>query len=302
LNRQLPIDFENIGSLMPSRVLDRIATAVGACEAKLGEQFSSAKDITSIPNADRAVLLIQFASGLKLKLRIFAQDNYYFEQNNRLIEALGSANFPRVLCSGEGWVAFEWIPGRTVSQQACSQEIVREAARLLTAIHNAAIEPGAGTAETILKEVRLKLDEKLPVLVSNNIVSVSQSQRVSNLCNSLSAGGLNISLIHGDFSPANLVVHGKDLFAVDNEKMRLHVTDYDVCRAVTFWDEWNLSGCRLLDAYLEASRRTFAVDSLFFWGIFDLVYRISYRLASLSELNEFCVTRLRQILRTGAFR
>jgi hypothetical protein len=97
-------------------------------------------------------------------------------------------------------------------------------------------------------------------------------------------------------------MRGRELYSVDNEKMRFHVTDYDVCRAVTFWEEWNSSGGRLLDAYSEQSSRRFARQNLYFWGAFDLVYRISYRISSFGEFNEFCVMRLRQLLRTGTFR
>ena len=286
----------------PFNTFDKVETAVEICEAKLGEQFSSAEDITSLPNADKAVLLIKFASGLKIKLCVFALDNYSFETNTRFMNSVGPGFFPRVLCRGNGWAAFEWIEGQTVSQQALGQEIVDQAAGLLAAIHDAKIECVPGFPETVLNEVRLKLKAKLPVLVANDVITQAHSQRVTDLCHSLSAQSLSISLIHGDFSPANLVVCGEKLYPVDNEKMRLHVTDYDACRAATFWDEWNLSGQQLLDAYSQQSGRMFAPESLFFWGIFDLVYRISYRVFELGETNKFCTMRLREIMRTGTFR
>ena len=88
---------------------------------------------------------------------------------------------------------------------------------------------------------------------------------------------------------------------MDNEKLSGHASDYDLCRAVNLWDEWNSSGTTLLDAYNECSRRGVARESLFFWGIFDLAYRISYRI-SLGEFNDFCIRRLRQMLATGEFR
>lgn len=293
---------KNISIRAPSSALDRVETVLDACEAELGEQVRSAEDITSLPHPERAVLLIQFESGLRIKVFISVPDDGGFERSSRLMEAVGSGNFPRVLIRGDGWAAFEWVEGKTISQEGFSQDIVHRAARLLTAIHCATVEAVAGTPETVLNEVRLKLNERLPVLVSNEIISVAQSRRVTDLCDSLSADSLNLSLIHGDFSPANLVVRGSELYSVDNEKMRVHVTDYDVCRAVTFWDEWNSSGGRLLDAYLEQSSRRFTRQSLFFWGIFDLVYRISYRVSSFGELNDFCVMRLREVLTTGAFR
>ena len=92
------------------------------------------------------------------------------------------------------------------------------------------------------------------------------------------------------------------MYSVDNDKMRLHVTDYDVCRAVTFWNEWNLSGTRFLEAYAKQSSRSLDRKSLLFWGIYDLVYRTSYEICAIGEFNKFCIMRLSEILRTGVFR
>jgi hypothetical protein len=164
------------------------------------------------------------------------------------------------------------------------------------------IKPVVRMPEKILNEARLNIKQRLPVLVSNGILSDRQAQRVADLGDSISADSLEISLIHGDFSPHNLVVQEKEVYSVDNDKIRLHVTDYDVCRAVTFWNEWNLSGTRFLKAYAKQSSRSLGCKSLLFWGIYDLVYRTSYRIRAFGEFNEFCIMRLREILRTGVFR
>ena len=112
---------------------------------------------------------------------------------------------------------------------------------------------------------------------------------------------VDLGLAHGDFSPDNLVLRRNLLFSVDNDKLRLRPLDYDLCRAVSLWDEWNSSGSALFDAYAEISQRNFSPESLFFWGVFDLVYRVSYRI-SLGEDNQFLKQRLRQVLATGVFR
>lgn len=297
-----PNETPHVSRRAPLDALGRVGTVLDTCEAELGERVCSAEEVTSTPNPNKAVLLVQFESGLRIKICVCAPDDGRFESRARLMDVVGSGNFPRVLIRGEGWAAFEWIEGKTISQQGLDRDILHRAARLLMAIHNADVKPVAGTPEMVLNEVRLKLEERLPVLVSNEIISEAQSRSVLDLCNSIPADRLNVSLIHGDYSPSNLVVSGEDLYSVDNEKIGFHVTDYDLCRAATFWDEWDSAGGRLLDAYSKQSCRRFAPESLFFWGGFDLVYRISYRLSALGELNNFCVTRLRRILRAGTFR
>ena len=286
----------------PATALNRVQTILKICEAEFGQEVRSATDITSIPRADKAALLVQFAGGLRIKLCISAAGDGSLEQSDQFLRKVGSGGFPRVLIRGDRWVAMEWIVGEPVSRRRFSQDIMRQAVRLLTAIHMTRIKPVAGMPQKILNEVRLNIKQRLPVLVSNGILSDRQSQRVADLGDSISADSLEISLIHGDFSPHNLVVQEKEVYSVDNDKIRLHVTDYDVCRAVTFWNEWNLSGTRFLKAYAKQSFRSLDGKSLLFWGIYDLVYRTSYRIRALGEFNEFCIMRLQEILRTGVFR
>jgi hypothetical protein len=286
----------------PATALNRVQTILEICEAEFGQEVRSAEDITSIPRVDKAALLVQFTSGLRIKLCISAASDGSLEQSNQFLKKIGSAGFPRVLIRGDGWAAIEWIEGETLSRRRFSQDIMRQAVHLLTGIHTARIKPVTGIPQRILNEVRLNIKQRLPVLVSNGILSDLQSQRVADLGDSISADSLEISLIHGDFSPNNLVVQGKKVYSVDNDKMRLHVTDYDVCRAVTFWNEWNLSGPRFLEAYAKQSSRSLDRESLLFWGTYDLVYRTSYRISALGEFNNFCIMRLSEILRTGVFR
>lgn len=291
---------KNIARDIPFSALDKLETVLNTCETEFDKELLSAEDITSIPNASKSVILLKFAGGLQVKLCVWALENRCFNTSIGMAEAISSANFPRVLLRGDGWAAFEWIDGKTVSQYGYSEDIVRQAAGLLKVIHTARI-PAMVTSMSILEDAKLKLEERLAVLVSNDVLSEIDSQTVIDLGNCISARGLNISLIHGDFSPTNLVVSEGELWSVDNEKMRIYVTDYDLCRAVTFWDEYNLSGHRLLDCYAPQAGSRPADNSLLFWGVFDLVYRISYRVSSFGEFDNFCITRLRQMLRTGTF-
>jgi hypothetical protein len=282
--------------------LDGLQAILRNCEMEFGQEVCSAEDITSIPRADKVALLVQFANGLRIKLCIFAAGDWSLEQGNQYLGKVASGRFPRVLAQGDRWAAMEWIEGETLSRRTASHDVMCQAVSLLTAIHAARIEPAPGIAERIRNEVRLNIKQRLPVLVSNGILSDLQSQRVADLGDATLAGSLDISLIHGDFSPDNLVVQGGQVYAIDNDRVRLHVTNYDICRAVTFWNEWNLSGTRFLEAYAKRSSRSLDPASLLFWGVYDLVYRTSYRISVVGEFNRFCVMRLSETLRTGVFR
>jgi thiamine kinase-like enzyme len=272
--------------------------AIKACEAELGETLCTARNITSIPNKDKVSYLVQFESGLRIKLYISSCDNrYWSEGDHQYINAVGPQHFPRVLTRGERWIAFEWIEGRTLSQERISHDVLHQAVRILAAIHQAKVDLKVITPEMILTEVRRILNEKIPVLISTGIISDYQSHRMFGLYDRLSTDSLNISLIHGDFSPDNLVLHGNELVSVDNETIRLHVTEYDVSRAINFWDQWNRSGSCLLQIYSKYASISFDYESLRFWQIFDIVYRLSFRISYLGEFNEFFIKRLERILK-----
>lgn len=264
-----------------------IEQALKRCENSLNDRISSVTDITSIPVAERVVLRVEFAGGLKIKL---VASDYKQEWE------LPPMNVPRALIVDENWAAFEWIDGPTLRQHGLTSDLLSEAARFLAKLHS--LEVPDSPAE-VLERVDLKLKQKLPVLVSNKIISETEHDAIVSLGRSMAM--FDVSLIHGDFSPDNLVVRRAELFSIDNDRVTAHASDYDLVRAVNLWDEWNSSGAALFDAYSECSPRDVAAEHLFFWGIFDLVYRISYRL-SRGETNDFCIKRLRRILATGAFR
>jgi hypothetical protein len=287
----------------PFKALEDVEQALSNCEAILNNKVRSVADISSIPNHKRVTLLVEFAGGLKAKLTVSASDHKFVDAHKQTLDLIQErVNFPQVLAAGEGWMAFEWIDGTPLRQHGINRSLLREAARLLSAIHQIEVFLLPEDArKTIHEEVHDKLKRNLPVLVSNEIISETEQEEILGLSRSMSQQECDISLIHGDFSPNNLVVREDELISVDNEKIRVHATDYDLCRATSLWDEWNASGPSLLEAYSEISQRSLANESLFFWGVFDLVYRISYRI-SLGEFNEFCINRLRQILTKGAFR
>lgn len=278
---------------------DKIAIALDTCEKEFGRQVESIKEITSIPNPDKAVLLVQFAGGFKIKLCISTPSDYRFDTASPFADLIKDVRFSKVLFRGESWAVFEWIEGKPVSELPFSNQITDAAARVLKSIHEAKIKVGTDIRLTTLNEVRLRLQKSTPLLIEHGIISDAESQFISDLHNSLRPETLNISLIHGDFSPANLVVCENELCVVDNERMRVHVTDYDVCRASTSWEEWALCGQSFLDAYQRQSTLAFDPVSLRFWEIYDLVYRISYRISACPERNDFCIMKLKGILATG---
>lgn len=291
----MPVQQYIINIRGPFNALDRVEQALNRCETSLKDRISSVTDITTIPHAERVVLLVEFAAGVKVKLVMAALDHKRaWELLSRII------NVPRVLVADENWAAFEWIDGPTLRQHGLSASLLREAVRLLSDLHAIKI-PDPSVASKVLGRVHRKLKKRLPLLVWNNIISETEHDAILDLSRSMSGETFDVSLIHGDFSPDNLVVRDGQLFSVDNDKVTAHASDYDLCRAVSLWDEWNSSGAALFETYCESARRSVAKEHLSFWGIFDLVYRISYRISQ-GEKNEFCINRLKQILATGAFR
>jgi len=278
----------------------RVATALDTCAREFGKQAESVKEITSIPNPDKAVLRVEFAGGLTIKLCVSTMAHYRFDAATQFADLIEDVRFPKVLLRSEGWAAFEWIDGIPLSELSLDSHILDGAVHVLRAIHEAKVEANTDIRLTTLEDVRLRLERITPLLVSRGIISNTESDMISDLNRSLRLETLNISLIHGDFSPANLVSCGNELCVVDNEKMRIHVTDYDLCRASTFWDEWTLGGRSLLDVYRRQSKLQFDPASLRFWEIYDLVYRISYRISACDELNVFCILKLKRILAAGA--
>ena len=275
---------------------DKVAAVMHTCETEFGKPIEVVKEITSIPNPNRAVLLVQFAGGLKVKLCVA---DFCFDTATRFADLIAGLRFPKVLLQGEGWAAFEWIEGQPVSELPFRTSLIETAARVLRSVHEAKVEIKTGVRLAAFEEAHLKLQKNLPLLISHGILSEQQSQTITDLHRSLSPERLNISLIHGDFSPENLVVCGSELSVVDNDKMRVHVTDYDVCRASTLWEQWGRCNDMLLDTYKRQSSLQFDPASLRFWEIYDLVYRIGYRLSGLAERNEFLIMKLRRILATG---
>ena len=279
--------------------MTKVATVLDTCETEFGKPVQSVKEITSIPNPDKSVLLADFGGGLKLKLCISTAADYRFDAATQFTDVIKAVRFPKILLRGEGWVAFEWIEGTPVSDFEFSNQLLEQATSVLRAIHETKIQTPPDVLQTTLDDVRLKLQKHVPLLISEGIISQTQSDSIAAAHNSLRPQSVNISLIHGDFSPTNLVVCENELWVVDNEKMRVHIIDYDICRAATFWDEFMHCGQTLLDTYKHQSRLQFDPVSLRFWEIYDLVYRISYRLSACAERNDFCIMKLRRILTTG---
>jgi len=283
----------------PFTALECVEEALNRCEVITQHPITSVTDITSIPNDKRVALLVEFVDGARVKLVVAPSDE--FSVSSGILKLSPEVNVPRVLAVEKGWAAFEWIEGPTLRQHGLTDSLLHEAARLLLNIHSLKTTPSLATSESVLSHVQYKLRQNLPVLVENKIITEQERDVILNLAHSMYDQKFDISLIHGDFSPDNLVVRGADVFSVDNEKLTDYATDYDLCRAVSLWDEWNSSGSALLESYCEHSGRNVSRNDLVFWGVFDLTYRVSYRI-SLGQFNRFCIQSLRHILSTGEFR
>lgn len=279
----------------------KIEPILSICEKELGAEVCSVQNISPLCYQQKSAFLIRFSDGRAAKLRITEAKGICFETNIKLVQKIGASNFPKVLIFEDGWTLFDWVEGETILKQGATPGVLDRAGWLLTSIHAARASTDRATRTNILRKVQRKLQQKLPVLVSKHVITAVQSNRIRELGDALSPENLDVRLIHGDFSPANLVVHGNELLSIDNENIRLHVADYDVCRAVAYWDEWNSSGQHLLTSYLQHSGRTLAPESLYFWEVFDLVYRISHRILHFGEFNSFYISRLKERFIRGDF-
>lgn len=140
------------------------------------------------------------------------------------------------------------------------------------------------------------MDTCLPVLERHGLLSVAQSSAVRDLAEAVMAQDLPITLIHGDFAPANLVLAQDRMVAVDNERLCEHVALFDLCRAANFWDEWNGSGRVLRATYERLSGYKPSGQAMLFWTILDLAYRTSFRLRYFGERSGFCSGRLSELV------
>ncbi|WP_083100683.1 aminoglycoside phosphotransferase family protein [Pseudophaeobacter leonis] len=288
--------LKKFGKSNPYRPVSKVRDILRTSEAQLDDKVCAVQDITPLPQPQKVVLRVDFSSGRRVKLRIANRNGPCFEQSTKLVGAIGAACFPKAQLCMDGWTVFEWIEGETLENHDANSDVVDKAARLLAAFHAVNCPPNTATPEAILKDVRSNLHQKLPVLVAYKVISASQSQQVVHLGGALAIAASDIRLTHGDFSPANLVLRGDDLCSIDNEKVGFHIADYDACRAASFWDEWNMSGDRLLEEYSTQSGRVLTPQSQLFWSLFDLSYRISHRILSHGEFNDFCITKLRRLL------
>jgi thiamine kinase-like enzyme len=268
-----------------------------ACEAAAGEPIVANRDITPRGRPGKRVFFIQFASGSKLKLSFSSKGAHArVDLRNAYLRAIPSANFSRIVLHGDHWVASEWIDGTPLSELALSSDLLEQAARLLQAVHRANVHPESGAEEAVMKRVRATLEEKLRLLGTHGMVFREQAAKILDLHGGLARQRRAISLVHGDFAPSNLVLSQGRLYSVDNEDMGLHSPDYDLCRAITMWDEWNGAGERLFAAYAATTGRQLSPRARLFWTLFDLVYRAGYALAQFGERDGFCATRLGQVL------
>lgn len=274
---------------------ERLEQALEHCEKVLSSELNSVIEVTSIPDHDRVVLMVEFHDGSKIKLVVNAKDDGPTEFVRLNAELSNAINFPRVLAHGVGWTASEWINGPTLREHGLTESLLYEAVSLLAKLHEQ-----KSSVAFLVDRVQQKLEQKLPVLVANDIISPAEQDRLLKMSEAFLKQPFKVSLIHGDFSPDNLIVSGTNLFSIDNDKVTCHATAYDLCRTVSLWDEWNSSGATLFAAYRERTQFDVSSEQLFFWGVFDLVYRISYRIA-LGERNQFCINRLRQIITAGEF-
>lgn len=269
-----------------------------ACEEQLGAEIVAFQDITPIQNNPERAVYIELSNGTKAKLRLIsAHDNERATRLNRYFQAIGLKQFPQILAYDTGWIAFEWIVGRPISECGAYSSLYTKEALLLSEIHNTKIPADCfGTHNNLWSEVGHKLNANLKTLVSASIITPDLSSYILNGYKSHSSSHYRVSLVHCDFSPDNLVSQQDKIYSVDNDRMRVHYLEYDLAVAIGFWDKWNKSGDTFYKTYLEQSPNHVDPETLPFWKMYDSVYKISYGVTCMGVLDTFYCSRLAQLL------
>jgi thiamine kinase-like enzyme len=274
-----------------------VMSAIEQFAAESGRRIIGLREITTLPVPGKSVFRVSMSDEAKLKLsfcnKFNAQD---IERRIESLDAIPSTKATRVLLYGEGWSLSEWVAGTPLSECDISAEIIEQAARLLNEFHRAPVTIADSQREAVLEGVTNRLSHYMGILQEAGLLSALESDWIFSLFDEVSRSELRMSLVHGDFSPANLVLSPTGVFSIDNEHIDLHVADYDLCRAVNLWQENNGLGNQLHAAYESCSSTQMSASSHLFWMLYDLVYEIGWRRKQFKKRSEFGIDRLQLLL------
>jgi hypothetical protein len=265
--------------------------------AETGRRIVRLREITTLPVPGKSVFRVSMSDESKLKLsfcdKFSAQD---IARRIESLDAIPATMATQVLLYGEGWSLSEWVAGTSLSECDISAEIIGQAASLLNVFHQAPVTIADSHREVVLEGVSSRLSHYMEVLQETGLLSTLESDWIIGLFDEIRRSEPRFSLVHGDFSPANLVHSSTGIFSVDNEHIDVHVADYDLCRAVNLWHETNGLGNQLHAAYENCSRTPTSTSSYLFWTLYDLVYQIGWRRKQFNKRSEFGIDRLRLLL------
>ena len=278
---------------------ESLATALDICAAEHGATIVACEEITPHARPGKSAHRVQLSDGALLKLSVSDKPLHAeVALRQAYLDAAGPEHFSRILLHGDNWIASEWIEGTVLSEADEPHHFADRAAALLQRIHRAEPLPVAPDPAGLAREVREKLEGNLDGLTRCKVLSGSQARRLLAMRERALEESTAPGLTHGDFAPDNLVIAESRLVAIDNEDMGIHVPEYDLCRAVNFWDESVGFSHLLLRSYEALSRRTLEPEIRCFWTFYDLAYRARWAIDQFGDRDGYCVVRLTHLLQT----
>lgn len=214
--------------------------------------------------AIRASYRVDLVSGCTVKARIMVSD-VAARRQQELRAGLPDA-FARVLGRAGAVLIEEWIDGRALTDAFPAEAFVREAGRLLAALH--ATPPPSVADEAPARCWVDSTREDLQRLKAAGVLEAAIVDRLDAAVAAEPPGAEPRGLTHHDFCGENMVVTPEGrLHVVDNEHTAIDAAGLDLARS---WYRWGLRGTRwdwFRDAYLAGggSGRAFAHERV--WRI-----------------------------------
>jgi len=266
--------------------------------SELGSAVAAAHPVSPLRGVDRprTAFRVDLADGRRVKLRRMKTPERAAELA-RLLERLADRGLPRPLLRRDAALVVEWIEGAPLASDPVPLADLREAARLLAAIHAVASFdgerlPAARSAGAELCALR----EQLDVLVDAGALAAGEAEALAARAEARWPARAVRGVAHGDFSGENLVVDARGrIRVVDNEALHVGPLDLDLART---WSRWALPDAAwraFLAAYASEASRDVDEAALEIWKLRSLVqsawYRTRYELPGVDA----AVTRLRAL-------
>jgi aminoglycoside phosphotransferase (APT) family kinase protein len=205
---------------------------------QLDAEVVSIHPVTTHPTqiSPRATFRLELADGRTLKARRMKHAQKAARMTAILAE-IDHPRFARVLCSRGELVIEAWIAGTPLSELPPSEERSARACEILGSLH--ALPSLGGKRLHGLRSTQPWLErlvQDVDALVGDRTLEPRTGRQALDFAIAQRPARAVCGLIHGDFSPENIVVEPSgELCVVDNETLRVDHLDYDLART---WLRW----------------------------------------------------------------